>query len=290
MAKYRYVYCNFWADTEMLELTPEEKYFYLYLLTNEYTTQCGIYEISYKQIEFGTGYNRDTVAKLVERFEGYDKVRYNTQTKEMAIKNWAKYNLTTSPKVLKCVQKELERVRDRALIQYVYPIKSTDKVYLPYIYPIDRVSEEYESPIPKEKEKIKEKETEKEIRSEAQGESSNPSISGEETNLAKVAQKFEEVFIRMITPFQLDRLKGYIDDGMEVEVVLLALEITAMNNKDSLSYTEGILNSWFKQGVKTIAQAKAAQARFNFDRFQPRVRAEIPKHYQGIDFSVFREN
>lgn len=45
MAKYRQLYTEFWKDGFVVELEPEEKYFYLYLLTNANTSQCGIYEL-----------------------------------------------------------------------------------------------------------------------------------------------------------------------------------------------------------------------------------------------------
>jgi hypothetical protein len=120
MAKYRYIYCNFWEDAHMLEFTPEEKYFYIYLLTNSHTRQCGIYEITIKQMEFETGYNRDTIAMLIARFEGeYKKIRYNHETREIAIKNWMRYNASSSPKVKKCVEEELLHVKDKGLALYV---------------------------------------------------------------------------------------------------------------------------------------------------------------------------
>ncbi|MFJ6266682.1 hypothetical protein [Lysinibacillus xylanilyticus] len=55
MAKFRYVYTIFWNDPRVVEeMTAKDKYFYLYLLTNESTTQIGIYQI--KQIAFDMGY------------------------------------------------------------------------------------------------------------------------------------------------------------------------------------------------------------------------------------------
>jgi hypothetical protein len=39
MAKYRQLYTEFWSDSFVLELTPEEKHFYLYLISNSKTTQ-----------------------------------------------------------------------------------------------------------------------------------------------------------------------------------------------------------------------------------------------------------
>ena len=74
MAKYRQLYTEFWSDSFVLELTPEEKYFYLYLISNCKTIQCGIYKISKRIIETETGYNRDTVEKLIKRFCDYEKI------------------------------------------------------------------------------------------------------------------------------------------------------------------------------------------------------------------------
>jgi hypothetical protein len=128
MAIYRQVQTTFWQDDFVLNLTPEEKYFYLFLLTNSKTKQCGIYQLSFQVIVFETGYNQETVEKLLHRFINYGKIIYSTKTKEIGIVNWQKYNPAESPKVKACVIKELKEIKDRSLI---------DK-----IYPMDRVSQE----------------------------------------------------------------------------------------------------------------------------------------------------
>ena len=122
MAIFRKIHVSFWADPYVESLTPEQKYFYLYLLTNDRTTQCGIYEITKKKISTDTGYNTDTVNKLLDRFISHGKIKYSEQTSEIAILNWPKYNDSTSPKVKACISKELKHVKDRVLIQYLYSI------------------------------------------------------------------------------------------------------------------------------------------------------------------------
>ena len=119
MAKYRYVYCEFWTDVDVIDkFSPEDRYFYLFLLTNPHTTQCGIYQISTKQMEVETGYNKDTVLTLINRFENeYDRIRYNEETREIAILNWIKYKDSTSDNTVKCVEKEFAEVKDRGLIE-----------------------------------------------------------------------------------------------------------------------------------------------------------------------------
>lgn len=122
MATFRKVHIQFWGDPFIQELTPEQKFFYLYLLTNGQTKQCGIYEITLKQICYDTGYNIDTVSKLLEYCIITDKIRYNKKTNEVAIKNWNKYNGSDSPKVKSCVNQELNSVKDGNLIEYIYGI------------------------------------------------------------------------------------------------------------------------------------------------------------------------
>jgi hypothetical protein len=122
MAKYRYVYTEFWRDPRVMEeMTPEDRYFYLYLLTNPLTTQCGIYSITKKQMAFDIGHSAESINSLVERFENHHKlIRYNPETREMAIIKWGKYNLIKGGKpVIDCVKKEVNEVKDKSLLKCV---------------------------------------------------------------------------------------------------------------------------------------------------------------------------
>ncbi|ENK0837862.1 DnaD domain protein [Clostridium botulinum] len=120
MAKYRQLYTEFWNDSFVLELDPEEKYFYTYLLTNPNTSQCGIYELPKKIIEMQTGYKEETVDKLLKKFEGYKKIIYSEETKEIIILNWAKYNEPNNINAIKCVSKELKKIKNKNFIDELY--------------------------------------------------------------------------------------------------------------------------------------------------------------------------
>lgn len=123
MATYRQVYTSYWQDSFVLTLTPEEKYFYLYLITNEKTSICGIYELSIKIAEVETGYNRETIEKLLKKFEkDYQRVYYSTSTNEICIVNWLKYNVNKSPKVIIAIEESLKKVKNKELIGYLYGI------------------------------------------------------------------------------------------------------------------------------------------------------------------------
>jgi len=58
------------------------------LLTNESTTQIGIYQITKKQIAFDMGYSMESAGALHQRFRDHHKIiKYNEETREIAIKN-----------------------------------------------------------------------------------------------------------------------------------------------------------------------------------------------------------
>jgi len=143
MPVYRNISLSFWTDSKVDDdFTPEDKYFYLYLLTNPHTTISGCYEVSMKQMCRETGYNEDSVTRLLDRMEHqHGVVQYSRETKEVLIVNWAKYNWTTSEKMLsgvmtaahsiKCPEfrafiakklKEFGVDSDTLLIGYQYPI------------------------------------------------------------------------------------------------------------------------------------------------------------------------
>jgi hypothetical protein len=129
MAIFRKIHVHFWSDVFIQSLTPEQKFFFLYLLTNERTKQCGIYEITTRQISYDTGYNVETISKLLLFFESAGKVLYSRETNEIAIKNWDRYNKSSSPKVKKLVSQEYASVKQRKLIEY---IQETDTVSIQY--------------------------------------------------------------------------------------------------------------------------------------------------------------
>jgi hypothetical protein len=122
MPKYRKVPNDLWENAVSLEaMTPTDKLFYLYLLTNQNTTEIGIYRITKKEMAFYLGYSIEVVQSLLERLTEHHKViRYNPETRELAIKNWGKYYLEKGGKpVMDHIFSQLEEVEDTALIRYV---------------------------------------------------------------------------------------------------------------------------------------------------------------------------
>lgn len=122
MASYRQLQTEFWQDDFVAGLTPEERYFYIYLMTNPRTKQCGIFKIVIKFIAIELGYDNGTVEKLIEKFVDYGKILYSPETNELMIVNWMKYNYINSKNTLLCINKELKQVKNKEFVKKFYDI------------------------------------------------------------------------------------------------------------------------------------------------------------------------
>ncbi|KAB8126929.1 DnaD domain protein [Gracilibacillus oryzae] len=277
MAKFRMVHTEFWNDPRVVEeFTPEDKFFYLYLLTNSKTTQIGIYQITKKQIAFDMGYSMETVHALVDRFTNYHEIiAYNPDTRELAIKNWGKYNLNRGGKpVLDCVKSELKEVKDKELINFVgarIEKKEIKAIYDSYNDTLnDSVSDNGENFSDTKGIKVsydtsddtttisgqeKEEEEEKEEEKEEQQQ--------KEKQVSRSSQNpftFYEQNFGMLAPFIAEDISMWIDDLNE-ELVIKALEI-ALENQKPWKYAKSILKAWLTKNVKTINDVKALEVEF----------------------------
>lgn len=118
----RIVDTEVWDSKYFVEsMSPEDKYFYLYLLTNTHTTQLGIYKLPKKTIAFEMGYSVDTINVLIDRFENnYKMIKYSVETSEVAILNYLKHSIIKGGKpVLDCLKKEEASVTDKNLLNYI---------------------------------------------------------------------------------------------------------------------------------------------------------------------------
>jgi len=117
MATFRPIRISYWQDKFILSLTPEQKYFYLYLMTNSKTKQCGIYELPKNIISFETGYNLDTINKLITHFINQGKILYDNITEEVYIKNWVKFNQIDNKNIYTCVSSELAEIKSKIFLK-----------------------------------------------------------------------------------------------------------------------------------------------------------------------------
>lgn len=139
MSTQRYIDTSFWDDTWVQELDPSEKLLYIYLLTNPLTNIAGIMELTVKRICFDTGFNSDTVNRLLRKFEDAKKVF--RKDNYIIIRNFPKHQQLKSDNVIKGIAAILSKLPDEILcyleeIDYQFDIKGTfDTLCIPYTYP-----------------------------------------------------------------------------------------------------------------------------------------------------------
>ncbi|HFJ9405422.1 TPA: DnaD domain-containing protein [Bacillus paranthracis] len=240
MAVYRNVQVNFWQDEFILDLTPEERYFYIYLLTGTKTKQCGIYVLPKRLAELETGYSMETVEKLLNRFVAYGKILYDAETKELYIRNWLHYNPILNTNVEKCVLRELKTIKNKEFI-HMFLRKCLEEEWkiLLLLQHFGMPEEEDTSSLQEVVEKIEDMEVE------------------EDTQHSEV-YKFYEQNISSLSPYIVKELKGWIRK-VSGNTVLEALKIAFEQNKRTFAYVKGILRNWCKKGQGNLIEGKEGE-------------------------------
>ena len=123
MGVKRIVDTDFWTDIDVIDsYSVEDKYFNLYLLTNRFVRQAGIYKLPKKFISFETGYTKEVVEVLLDRFENkYKKIKYNHDTQEIALLDYTSFSIIKGGKPVEdCLIQDLSVVKDKTLILDAY--------------------------------------------------------------------------------------------------------------------------------------------------------------------------
>ncbi|PEP52342.1 DnaD domain-containing protein [Bacillus pseudomycoides] len=248
MGVYRSVQVNFWQDEFVLDLTPEERYFYMYLLTCSKTRQCGIYPLPLRLVEMETGYNRETVEKLLQRFVAYGKILYDAKTKELYVLNWLRYNPVTNTNIEKCVLRELKTVKNKKFVHMFLQRCLEEELNIQLLLEHFGMPVEVSDVIPQEvfqgcaqDEKVEEVE-----------EKANPGSS--------VFTFYEQNF-GSLSSYAAEELSEWVTD-LSKELVLKALQIAYENNKRTLAYVKGILRDWHGKGYTKLSEVEEAAAKF----------------------------
>lgn len=117
----RMVDTDLWNNEDIIsDFTAEDKYFWLYLLTNPHNKMCGVLKNSPSLIARDMGLHKDTIVNLIYRFERIHKVIYcDKETNEIFILNWYKYNWTKSPKIVEIIKKEQNDVKSEYICELI---------------------------------------------------------------------------------------------------------------------------------------------------------------------------
>ena len=181
------------------------------------------FSFSKRLAEMETGYNRETVDKLVQRFVDYGKILYDADTRELFVLNWLRYNPVTNTNVEKCVLRELKGVKNKEFVHMFLQKCVEEELNVPMLLahfgmPGDLAVDDVD-PVCEEAEEEEEEE-----------------VVQEETG-SKVFTFYEQHF-GSLSPFTVEELNAWMNDLSE-ELVLKALQISYENKNRKMAYVKG---------------------------------------------------
>lgn len=106
---------GYWQDEFILELTPEQKFFYLYLMTNNKVNTLGAYVFPLTMSTVELGYNKETVLKLLDHFAQVGKIIWDETTNEVFLLNWPKRNWNKRTATLRALKKDVDALKSPVL-------------------------------------------------------------------------------------------------------------------------------------------------------------------------------
>lgn len=265
MAIFRKIDINFWQDELVAEMTPEDKYFYIYLMTNGRTSQCGIYRINRRVMAFDLGWDIATVDKMIIRFEKYERIKYNREEQELFLINWLKYNSATSPKIAKRVDVELSEVKT---VEFLNEVVRLCKLYG---YPIHTVSIQVETkkePVSIPNHHQNHHQNQNNNQNHHQNQIQYPEkkdgvgVVGDESSefeqnieKRKEASEFYQQNFGVLKPVVAQEMDEWIDK-LSSDLVIAAMSMAIKAGKQ-FNYASGILNNWHERNIRTLDQARA---------------------------------
>jgi DnaD/phage-associated family protein len=220
-------------------------------------------------------------------------IRYNPETRELAIKTWGDTNFDKAGKpMMDCILSELKNVRDSSLIPFV--LESVQKMEFRNLYESFCKIEEFTSS--KEVNELDENNTyiAPQWKAPEATFSNCPSIDRQEDK----EEENQQVDVKEIIEFwdkngfgytnvnAKEQLLSWLDDSGFLHpkaVILKALNIACANNKRRLSYVVGILKNWqnesllsveeiddYQENQKTVSKYKKATESVPGGRYIPR--------------------
>lgn len=278
MAIYRQLHTTFWKDKLVGEWNKDQKLFFLYLLSNDYTTQCGVYEINKRYAKFELDMTDQEIEAHIDFLISEGRIIFNEKSEEVMIVNWLKYNSARSPKVAAVIDKELKNIKTlefeleviKKCSEFGYPIKTKepkkDTVSIGYRYSMDTILQPASSPATASSP------------THNQHSNSNSEVKGATPAASETMfDAYQRFFGHLYSPIQAEDMQKWAEDITET-VVVEAMYRASINMRD-YGYAVGIMKNWAKKGVKSMDDVSADDKRFamtNQTKFSNRPQQKQP--------------
>lgn len=114
---------DFWNDPKLQrEFSPEDRYVYLWCLTNPHGNLCGCYTVTLEMAAQELGYTYDAALRIIGRLDRMHQViRYSYKTGEILILQWRRLHPVTEQEA-GSVQSEIRRIKNQAFRAYLQAV------------------------------------------------------------------------------------------------------------------------------------------------------------------------
>ncbi len=93
---------------------------------------------------------------------------------------------------------------------------------------------------------------------ESKEEKSKVNVVGVVSNDFLLVKDCYENNIGILSGSVMEIINYYLSEGVEAELINEAIKVACMNNRRSMSYAEGVLKNWLKDGINTIDRYKSS--------------------------------
>ena len=122
MAEYTKIERDFWESDEARDMTPEEKYFWFYLQTNANVNTLGCYTFRMRRAMDETGYNQETIEKLLQRMADLKRILWDKATGEVCLLHFADLYWNKKTATLRAIHSGLKDVKSPELKDFLLSV------------------------------------------------------------------------------------------------------------------------------------------------------------------------
>ena len=106
----------------------------------------------------------------------------------------------------------------------------------------------------------------RDIKTEVEAENRKLSSATADKSNFNIFEHYQER-IGLLDGFQLQQIEAYqAIDGLEPDLIKIAIDKAADNSKRSFGYVNSILKSWAQNGIKTVAQQREEQNNYTSNK------------------------
>ena len=254
MSRYVNIATRVWHDEKFRTLSDDSKTLFLYLLSSPHSNMCGLF---YLPAPYAChDLNWDSCRHEVAAAELLREKMVLVDGDIVLIKNFLKYNPIRGPKQAAGAARRLNEVPANTLIEKFMEILKENTSSEDYLKFKDTLSIPYRYPILKSEDTLSIPEAGTDTDTES-GTGTDLRAREDDNNedLKKIVKAFEADIHLLPTGTEMEHLVAWLDDGMESDVIIWAIQQAALQSKRSMSYINAILRNLQSENITSLKAA-----------------------------------